>query len=322
MQAFEHLVALTAPLFLLVFVGYGLARWAGWGASLADALARFVFSVAVPALLFQLMSDFSKLPRVDPRLLIAYFGGCLLVYALGRLAAAWLFRMDGVGQSVFAMGGIFANNVLLGVPLAQVTLGPKAMPAISLVLVFNSLILWTLVTISVEWAKERSFALDKVAKTARSVVLNPIVAAILIGTGWGFTGLQLPAVADRTLGLVAAAAIPLSLIALGMSLAQYGAREGWRETATMTLLKLVAHPLAVYALAIVLGLPAIETQAIVVLASLPVGANVYLMSRAFDALQGPVSSSLVASTALAALTTPIVIALTRLPAVLPPIGLR
>lgn len=322
MQAFEHLVALTAPLFLLVFVGYALGRWAGWGASHADALARFVFGVAVPALLFQLMSDFSKLPRVDARLLIAYFGGCLLVYALGRVAGAWLFRMDGVGQSVFAMGGIFANNVLLGVPLAQVTLGPKAMPAISLVLVFNSLILWTLVTVSVEWAKERSFALGKVAKTARSVVLNPIIAAILLGTGWGFTGLQLPPVVNRTLGLVAAAAIPLSLIALGMSLAQYGARAGWRETAAITLLKLVAHPLAVYALASALGLPAIETQAIVVLASLPVGANVYLMSRAFDALQGPVSSSLVVSTALAALTTPIVIALTGLPAILPPIGLR
>jgi hypothetical protein len=309
-QAFQHLVGLTAPLFLLVFVGYGLARFGGWGATLADALARFVFSVAVPALLFTLMSDFSKLPAVDPMLLAAYFGGCLAVYAIGRAVAAFAFGMDGVGQSVFAMGGIFANNVLLGVPLAQVTLGPRAMPAISLVLVFNSLVLWTLVTVSVEWARHRSFSLRGIAKTAASVVLNPIVAAILVGTAWGFTGLTLPTVADRVLAQLAAAAIPLSLVALGMSLAHYGAREGWRESLSIAMLKLVVHPAAVFALARLIGLPAVETQAIVVLASLPVGANVYLMSRAFDTLQGPVSSSLVLSTALAALTTPVLIALT------------
>jgi len=312
-DAVGHIVGLTAPLFLLVFVGWALARFAGWGATLADALARFVFSVAVPALLFTLMSDFSKLPRVDPMLLGAYFGGCLAVYVAGRLVAKLAFGMDGVGQSVFAMGGIFANNVLLGVPLAQVTLGAKAMPAISLVLVFNSLLLWTLVTVSVEWARHRSLSLPGIAKTARSVVLNPVVAAILLGTAWGFTGLTLPAVADRVLAQLSAAAVPLSLIALGMSLAHYGAREGWRISAAIAGLKLVVHPAVVFALARALDLPPVETQAVVVLASLPVGANVYLMSRAFDTLQGPVSSSLVLSTALAALTTPVLIALTSAP---------
>ena len=53
-----------------------------------------------------------------------------------------------------------------------------------------------------------------------------------------------------------------------------------------------------------------ETQAIVLLASLPVGANVYLMAREFGTLVGPVAASLVLSTALAALTTPVVLALT------------
>lgn len=310
MPAFEHLVGLTAPLFLLVFVGYALARVGGFDATLADALARFVFTVAVPALLFTLMSGFSRLPPVDPMLLVAYFGGCLVVYVVGRVVAALAFGMDGVGQSIFAMGGIFANNVLLGVPLAQVTLGTRAMPAISLVLVFNSLILWTLVTVSVEWAKHRSLSLAGIAATTRSVILNPVVAAILLGTLWGFTGVKLPGVVDRVLGQLAAAAIPLSLVALGMTLAQYGAREGWRESMAMIAIKLVVHPAAIYAFALMLGLPAIETQAIVVLASLPVGANVYLMSRAFDALQGPVSASLVLSTAVAALTTPVIIALT------------
>jgi predicted permease len=210
------------------------------------------------------------------------------------------------------MGGVFANTVLLGVPLTRVTLGERAIPAISLVIVFHSLVMWTLVTVSVEWARHRTPSLVGLARTALDVMLNPIVASILLGTAFGFTGLALPDAVDRTIALLSDAAAPLSLIALGMSLAQFGVRAGWRESAAMSAVKLAVLPLAVWALARALRLSPIETQAITVLAALPVGANVYLMAKAFGALEGPVSSSIVLSTALSALTTPIVIALTAI----------
>jgi malonate transporter len=309
LTAFWHLVALTAPLFLLVLLGYALSRWFGWPRAASDALTRFVFAVAIPAFLFRLMSDFSRLPSVDARLLIAYFGGALLVFLLGRVIAAKCFRLDGVSQSVFAMGGIFSNNVLLGVPLAKIMLGEASLPSISLILVFNSLLLWTLVTVSVEWARHRELSLHGFATTARSVVTNPVVAGILVGTAFGFTGLRLPAFIDETIRLVGEAAIPMSLIALGMGLAEYGIATGWRQSVAITLLKLLAAPLVVYLIARALALPPLETQAVTVMASLPVGANVYLMAREFSAMEGPVASSLVLTTALAALTTPLLLAL-------------
>ncbi len=303
-----HLISLTAPLFLLVLLGFALSGF-GWPRSASDALTRFVFTVAVPTLLFRLMSDFSRLPRVDARLLVAFFGGCLAVYIVGRLVGAALFRMDGASQSVFAMGGIFSNNVLLGIPLAKVTLGEASLPAVSLVLVFNSLVLWTLVTISVEWARHRDLSPRGLVRTTRGVVANPVVGSILAGTAFGFLGLPLPGVVDQTLQMVSQAAVPLSLIALGMGLAEFGVRAGWRESVTISILKLVAQPAAVYALARVLALPPLETAAVVMLAALPVGANVYLMSRQFGVLSGPVASSIVLTTALAALTTPMTLTL-------------
>jgi predicted permease len=306
---FARILALTAPLFCLVLVGFALTRWGGWSAEVADALTRFVFYVAVPALLFRLMSDFSRLPRVDARLLIAYFGACLAIFVASRLIAARIFHLDGVAQSVFALGGIFSNNVLLGVPLARVTLGERSLPAISLVLVFNALLLWTLATVSVEWARHRSLSWAGYWQSAKAVLANPIVASILLGTIWGFIALPLPGVIDQTLQLMSEAAIPLSLIALGMGLAKYGIREGWRISAVMTAMKLAGQPLAVWLLARALSLPPLETQAIVLLATLPIGANVYLMARQFDALGGPVASSLVLSTALAAVTTPLILTL-------------
>ena len=257
-----RLLGLTAPLFFLVLLGYALARWGKWPKAVSDALTQFAFTAAVPALLFQLMSGVSRLPPVDARVLIAFFGSCLLVFMLGRFIASRVFRMDGVSQSVFALGGIFSNNVLLGVPLAKIVLGEASVPVVSLVLVFNSLLLWTLATVSVEWARHRSLSWSAYVQAAKTVITNPVVASIFAGTLWGLTGLALPGMIDQTLTLVGQAAIPLSLIALGMGLAEYRISEGWRESTTICALKLGVQPIIVWLLARALTLPALETQAI------------------------------------------------------------
>jgi len=292
---------------VLVFVGYALSRWGGWPTTVSDALTRFTFAVAIPAFLFRLMMDFRSLPPVDARLLIAYFGGSLVLFIVSRVVAARAFAMDGVSQTIFAMGTIFSNNVLLGIPLAKIILGDASMPSVSLVVVFNSLVLWTLVTVSVEWARKGDVSLRGLARTARNVALNPVVGSILLGIGFSFTGLAMPRVVTDTLGLMSTAAVPMSLIVLGMGLAEYGVGQGIAPSIALSLLKLVAAPLAVYGIARALALPPIETQAVVMLSSLPVGANVYIMARQFDALQAPVATSLVLTTALAAFTTPLLL---------------
>ena len=301
--------AASMPLFILIFVGYALVRWGKWDKRVSDALTRFVFSLALPALLFHLMSGLSRLPPVDARLLAAFFGGCLSVFILGRLLARSLFRLDGVSGSIFALGGIFSNNLFLGLPLAKATLGDAALPSVALVLVFNSLTLWTLVTVSVEWARHGEFSAAGFGKTLRSVLRNPIVASILIGTAYGLTGLALPQMLDVPLGMVSQSASPMALVVLGMGLAEYDVRKGVAQSLMVCLLKLAILPAVVWGLAWLLGLPKLETQVVVLLSSMATGANVYLMSRHFGALEGPTAASLVLSTAFAAITTPIMLTL-------------
>jgi len=306
---FLHHLALATPLFVLVIIGYTPVRWFHWPPSVAEGLSRFVFSIALPAMLFRMMSDFSRLPPVDARLLIAFFGGCLIVFGIGRFFAWRALRLDGVAQSIFALGGIFSNNVLLGLPLAKTTLGDAALPSVALILTFNSLILWTLVTVSIEWAKHGSPSFNGFAKTLRSVVTNPIVASIFGGTLFGLADGHIPALIDAPLAMLSQIAAPLSLIALGMGLAQYGMRAGWRLSTAICAIKLMIQPLIVWTIATALGIPAMEKHVVVLMASMPVGANVYLMALQFKTLEGAVAASLVISTALAAITVPLVLTL-------------
>lgn len=310
MKEFFHHFALASPLFLLVLLGYALARSGRWPETVGAALGRFAYVVAMPAMLFRMMSDFSALPPVDARLLLAFFGGCLIVFVIGRLVAYSVFRLDGVSQSVFALGGVFSNNVMLGIAIAKTTLGPAALPSVSLVIVFNALILWTLVTVSVEWARHGEFSVRGFGKTVRGVLTNPIVASILAGTLWGFVGMPLPQFIDQPLAMLGHGAVPFSLVALGMGLATYRIRAGLNQSLAICAIKLGLQPLVVWLLARALGLPLLETQVVTLLASLAVGINVYVMAQQFRSLEGPVATGMVLSTVLSAATTPLVLTLT------------
>lgn len=309
MSSALHYAALCAPMFLIVGLGYALMRWRRWPEAVSRTLSQAVFTVALPALLFTLMSDLSRLPPVDWRVLVAFFGSCLLVFGLARVIGWRFFRLDGVSQSLFALAAIFSNNALLGLPLAKATLGDGAMPTVALVLVFNSLTLWTLVTVSVEWARQGRPTLSGFGATLVAVLKNPLIIAILSGTAVGLSGWRLPTLVLTPLHWVGELAAPLALFTLGLGLSEHGIKAHWPTSLAMTGLKLIVQPLVVWGLAHLLGLPPMETRAVVLLGSIAVGANVYLMSRQFQSLEGPVAASLVLSTAGSALTTPLILAL-------------
>ena len=60
---------LSLPLFVTILLGYLIARLPFWQTRYTHWASRVVFGVLLPALLFHKLSDLSKLPPVDARLL-------------------------------------------------------------------------------------------------------------------------------------------------------------------------------------------------------------------------------------------------------------
>lgn len=312
MSTFSNYFILSLPLFGLVAAGVIIASLPRWRPEWTRKASTVVFAFVLPVMLFRMMSHRDAPPDVDARLLLAFFGGCLIVYGIGRIVAARAFHLDGASQSIFAMGGIFSNNVMLGLPIAKLTLGPAAIPAVALVLVFNALILWTLVSASVEWARHGHMSLAGIGETLAAVARNPIVLAIASGSIVGTLELRIPGPIDTVMAAVGTLAAPSALVALGMGLTAYRPDRGSRRAAmsgAICAIKLFVHPLVVGALGWTLGLPTLELKVVVLLASIAVGVNVYLMSIHFDRLQQTIATSLLWSTALATLTTPLLLTL-------------
>ncbi|WP_058909894.1 AEC family transporter [Entomohabitans teleogrylli] len=301
----SHQVVLSSPLFILIATGYGLGRFAGWPASVNEGLNRFCFTVALPCMLFKVMSQFYQSPAVDVRLLVAYFGGCFVVYLVGRLLAKYTFRLAPVSAPVFALGGIFSNNVMLGIPVATILLGTAALPSVALVLVFNSLILWTLVTVSVEWARNGSLSVSGILATLASVLRNPIIIGIFTGFAWSLLQRPLPVIIDTPVSMLGQVSAPLSLVTLGMSLSRYKIKQGLRESYTICALKLLLLPLVIWGIALLVNLPVQESLVVVLLGSMAVGVNVYLMAQKFNVMQGETATAMLITTVLSTVTTPL-----------------
>lgn len=310
MNVFYHHLTLCAPLFLLVFLGWAVVKIGLFDKAVSSGLSKLVFKLLMPVMLFKLMSHLSEMPPVDFRVLFAFFGSCIVVFCIGRFIGRRFFHQDSTGQVITGMGGIFANNVQLGVPIVQVSLGAVAIPTISVLIIFNVLLLWTSATACVEFGRTGGkIDFGKFLKALINIFKNPIVLGILTGSAWGLTGWQLPGVVETTLTHVSTATAPMALMTVGMGLAQHSFTAGLPKGLTISAVKLVIQPLLVYALCRLIGISEMQTNAATLMACLPVAINLYIMAGEFGAEEGTASNAIFVSTFISAVTVPVTLTL-------------
>ena len=277
--------------------------------SVGTGLSKYAFVIALPMLLFNVMSNITHLPPPNWFIAIAFFGSCFIVFIIGRVVGDRFLKLNGEGQTIFGMAGVFSNNVQLGIPIAISLLGQEALPSIAVIFSLNGFLMWTLATIAIEISRNKSPSIRKtIIKGTWSTLKNPIVVGILAGTLWGFTGLTLPTPVQTAANLLGNSASTVALFAVGIGLAKYKLSTNLGFSLWITLLKLGVQPLIVLVLCQLIGLGPLETKATCLMACLPVGVNVYIMSQEFNVLQGATANALLITTTLACLTVPLTLA--------------
>ena len=304
----------TLPLFILILLGFLAVKLGRWQKTVTDSLTKFTFYIAFPIMLFQIMSHFSEQSEIDIKLLLVFFGGSFIVFAFGCLIASKIFKLNGSQSTLFAMGGIYTNTVFVGIPIIKMLLGDQAIPIVAIIVIFNALILWTLATVSIEFVQMGKLSGRSFIKALKNVSKNPIIIGIFTGIVVNYIGLPIPNFINQSTKMVSDMTAPLSLIVLGMGLAEYKIRDQFLITGSICILKLAILPIVTYIVGKLLGLPTLELQVVVLLSSVSIAINCYMMARQFEVLQGPIASSLLISTALSSVTTPLILSImTHLP---------
>lgn len=302
---------IVAPVFALIAAGYAsvLFRFVSEGAH--KGISEFAFSIAIPALLFRTIVV-SEFPDVRPwRMWGAYYGALALVWIAARVISALLRerredREDGV---VFAIGSVYGNIVMLGIPLVLSALGNEAAGPMSLILSVNTPLLWLCGILQMELVnrKRTGSPLAVIRPVLADLARNPLMLGIGFGVVWRFTGLGLNPVVDKTVELLAQAGSPAALIALGITLFRFEVKGELVSVVAMSALKLLVLPATAFVLAKLLNLPPTVTGVVVLFAAMPTGANAYIFAVQYQRLVNPVSGAVALGTLLAAVTLPVVV---------------
>lgn len=292
-----------APVFVLIAAG-ALAAQRRWiSADTVAQLSKLVFFVFMPGLLFRTMSK-AQVTQLDVTPLAAYLSVILSVFALlwwsgGRTARA----------ATLALGCVFSNLVMIGIPLITVAYGPQGLLTLLTLVSVHAMVLLIVATLALEWG--RAQALPGAAavgmgrpwlQAARGAIVHPVPIPILAGLAFAATGWTLPEAVDRSLQWLGAAAGPLALVMLGASTYLRPLGQVWRGVMGVVAYKLLAQPALVLLACVLWGLDGLAMTVLVVVAALPVGANVFLFSQRYQSCEQEVTAASSVSTVLAAIT--------------------
>jgi malonate transporter and related proteins len=300
-----HVWQALAPVFVLIAAGALAAHMRWVTKATIGELSNLVFFVFMPGLLFRTMSK-SQWETLDFSPTVIYLGVVLSVFA-----GLWWWRGRTVSAATMGLGSVFSNLVMIGVPLVTVSYGPQGLVTLLTLVSVHAMLLLTVGTMALEWARAREQRGDggtpsglarQLWSAVRGAIIHPVPIPILAGLAYSATGWELSGVADKSLQWLGAAAGPLALVMLGAStyLRPIGGR--WRGAVGVVAVKLLALPVLVLAGAWLGGLRGLPLTVLVVAASLPMGANVFLFSQRYQACEDEVSAASSLSTLAAALT--------------------
>ena len=271
-------------IFIVVGVGYVLGRTRVIGDRAHEVLSRLVFFIFTPALLFHSLVT-SDLSVVFSSTLVIAGGGALII-ATAYLVIAKLTLRRGIPELVIgALSSSYVNSVNLGLPIAIFVLDDASF--VAPLLLFQILILSPMALLALDLtALERESGRSVVKDSLIAPLTNPIVVGGIAGLVVSLLGLMPPAAVMSPLKMLGDASVPTALLAFGMSLTGVQifkkGESPRRDILLASVLKMVAMPLAVYAIARWgFGQTGHDLFAQVVIAALPTAQNVFVYATRY-----------------------------------------
>jgi hypothetical protein len=286
----EVLGSILLPVFILAGIGYA---WAKLDLPLdREFVTRLVMGVATPCLIVDSVS------RLDAPLgdFLQMLASAALMLLGTALAGALILRVSGLPQRSFLPSVTFGNAGNIGLPLSYFAFGDEGLGLSSGVFLTAVVLQFTLAP-----------ALQDGRPALRTLVTTPVVYGSIVGVALLATGSRLPEWLERTVGLLADIAIPLSLLTLGFALAHFTLKRA--PVALGLGVGRIGLGLAV-ALGVseLLGLTGIARSVLVLHGGMPTAIVCYLLAARYGRDPDDVAGVVLASTLAGALAMPLLVA--------------
>ena len=298
-----EILNIVAPVFLVIAAGYLAVRSGITGTEAIDQLMKFAIQFAIPCLLFRATSTIDLGAAFGWRMMLAYYLAAIACFAGAFFVVRYFFKRR-PGEAVgVAFAALFSNLVMLGLPISERAWGVDNMaPSYALVAV-NAPICYLIGITAMEYLRADGRG---AVETSRIVLRAMFRNSMMIGIGLGFivnlSGIALPGALLAAIELLARAALPVALFALGGVLTRYTLAKSVGEAGLIVVLSLIVQPAITLLLSWQLELPQATTRSIVLMSAVAPGLNAYLFASMYNRGTEAAASAVLLSTILASFT--------------------
>ncbi len=291
----------------VVVVGFVAGRLGVGGPTAPYVLNRVAFFVTTPALLVTVLAR-ADLHVVFSSFLTVAALDVLVVGGLYVAASRIFFRQHLAETTVGAMAATYVNANNIGIPVSVYVLGSAAYvaPVLLMQVIVIAPVALTVLDIS-------SHGGISAHRLLTQPVRNPMIIASAAGVAVSLSGISLPAAVFRPLDLLGGAAVPVVLMAFGMSLngaVPFRAGSARRQIALASVLKCAVMPVVAFTLGrFVFHLGAKPLYAAVVLAALPTAQNIYNFASRYERGEAMARDAVLVTTLLSSLSLVVIAAL-------------
>ncbi|WP_157015379.1 AEC family transporter [Mesorhizobium xinjiangense] len=297
-------LGLVLPFFGLIFLGFFVARIVKRPLDALGWMNIFVIYVALPALFVQLLSQTPIEKLTEWSYIFGAVFSTYLVFAL--MFSASILRSGGeIGESTIkGLAAAYGNIGYMGPGIALIAFGEEAAVPVALIFCFENILHFAIAPMMMALSGgERRSPLEIAIDVARKIVLHPFIIATAIGVAAAAFAVTLPTPLARLLEMLARAAAPCALFAMGVTLALRPIKRVPHELGLIAVLKLILHPAICYVMLSIVGdFDPVWVYTAVLLASLPTATNVFVIAQQYGFWVERASAAVLVTTIMSVFT--------------------
>ncbi|WP_252274726.1 AEC family transporter [Pseudomonas subflava] len=298
-DVFQQTLAITAPVFSMLFLGMGLKRLRLIDTHFINTASALVFHVSMPVMLFLAILHADLSTALQPTLL-----GYFVLASVAGFLLAWgwaLLRVPRAERGVYVQGSFRGNNGIVGLALATSLYGEYGLSLGGIlggvvILCYNTLSVIVLEVYNPN-AKASPWSILK------SILSNPLIIGVLAAIPFAYWQIRLPGWLTTSGQYLAELTLPLALICIGGTLSLASLRASGAVAVGASLMKMVWLPILATAGAFFIGFREAELAILFLYFASPTAAASYVMARASGGNAELAAAIIVITTLMAVVTT-------------------
>lgn len=303
---------IVIPIFGLIFAGLLIGAKGILGPHTSESLNGFVVWLALPALLFNIVATAKWAALWQPHFIAVFGLSGLISMALGVTVSFLNGSRCLPDAAIEGLGAGYPNVGFMGFPIALAALGQQALVPTTIAAVMSMALFFNCTMLLVEIGLQvGANPYQLTLKVIRSLGRNPLVIAPICGIPFSWFAISIPVPAQSFLHILASAATPCALVALGLNLVNMRKFRSSKPATVVFLVacKLILQPALAWLIAkLIFDLDPALIQSAVLLAALPTGTGSLMLASFYKREAKTSSEVILGSTLLSVLTVSIVIA--------------